>query len=382
LYSTGNSLCNVVISGNLSGSSGPEINWLVVDQLGTARIVFDQTGSLANTKRHDYLPFGEELFANQGARTTSQGYSANDGIRQKFTLKERDNETGLDYFLARYYSLTQGRFTSIDPALDSAKPPTPQSWNRYAYCLNNPLRFIDPTGKRWAQQYNADDKKWYYAWFGTDKDYDAAIASKEYQAVDFDETKSYSFIFQEQSELDHGVTLNPDGTLSHFSQAHPGAAPGIDMMQNQAFDIGIGNAIGGLVSKVLGRVFGALLGRTVGEAADAVAVTNPVPGTLARVIPGKGPFPTLGPSGASDVFVTAADDIGGMNAAQLAPRLAIRESNSFTVIEFQTPSAGVASPINHANPGFVGFGRTAGGAREFVIPNGPIPANATTRIVE
>jgi len=136
LYSTGNSLCNVVISGNLSGSSGPEINWLVVDQLGTARIVFDQTGSLANTKRHDYLPFGEELFANQGGRTTLQGYSANDGIRQKFTQKERDNETGLDYFGARYYSSSQGKFTSPDPLSPpaSAHPRMPQSWNLYA-CL-------------------------------------------------------------------------------------------------------------------------------------------------------------------------------------------------------------------------------------------------------
>lgn len=40
-----------------------KINWLVTDQLGTPRMIFDQGGSLANTSRHDYLPFGEELFA-------------------------------------------------------------------------------------------------------------------------------------------------------------------------------------------------------------------------------------------------------------------------------------------------------------------------------
>src|SRR5262249_19773200 len=40
----------------------------------------------------------------------------------------------------------QGRFTSIDPTLLSAKSTMPQSWNRYAYTLNNPLRFVDPTG--------------------------------------------------------------------------------------------------------------------------------------------------------------------------------------------------------------------------------------------
>src|SRR6266566_7128624 len=70
-------------------------NWLVTDQLGTPRMIFDQSGSLATTKRHDYAPFGEELF--NGARTTALGYGAADPTRQKFTSKERDNETGLDY---------------------------------------------------------------------------------------------------------------------------------------------------------------------------------------------------------------------------------------------------------------------------------------------
>jgi RHS repeat-associated protein len=88
-------------------------SWLVADQLGTPRMVFDETGSLASVKRHDYLPFGEELSVGLSGRTVAQGYSG-DGVRQQFTSKERDNETGLDYFVARYYSSTQGRFTSPD----------------------------------------------------------------------------------------------------------------------------------------------------------------------------------------------------------------------------------------------------------------------------
>lgn len=63
-----------------------------------------------------------------------------------FTGKERDAETGLDYFGARYFSAAQGRFTSPDPLLGSANPLDPQSWNRYTYGLNNPLRYIDPFG--------------------------------------------------------------------------------------------------------------------------------------------------------------------------------------------------------------------------------------------
>jgi len=86
--------------GGGSGSSTAQIHWLVTDQLGTPRMVFDQTGSLENISRHDYFPFGEEIFAGAGGRTPQQGYGANDNVRQRFTSKERDNETGLDYFLA------------------------------------------------------------------------------------------------------------------------------------------------------------------------------------------------------------------------------------------------------------------------------------------
>ena len=127
---------------------GVDIRWLVADQLGTPRIIIDKTGALANVKRHDYLPFGEELFAGTGGRTTAQGY-VGDSVRQKFTLKERDNETGLDYFEARYFASAQGRFTSVDPANYQAmlNPGEPQSWNAYSYVNNNPLIRTDPNGR-------------------------------------------------------------------------------------------------------------------------------------------------------------------------------------------------------------------------------------------
>jgi RHS repeat-associated protein len=121
-------------------------------------MIFDKTGSLANTKRHDYLPFGEELFVGTSGRTPGQGYLA-DTVRQKFTQKERDNETGLDYFGARYYGSTQGRFTSTDPLLASASVYDPQSWNRYSYAYNNPLRFTDPTGMLAGDFYDQEAKR-------------------------------------------------------------------------------------------------------------------------------------------------------------------------------------------------------------------------------
>jgi RHS repeat-associated protein len=128
-------------------------------------MVVDQTGSLAGVKRHDYLPFGEEIGAGTGGRTAAQGYEGDvDGNRKRWAQLERDDETGLDYAQARYYSSTQGRFTSPDEFTGGpdelfdftdavADNPTfyadlrkPQSLNKYQYSYNNPLRYIDPNG--------------------------------------------------------------------------------------------------------------------------------------------------------------------------------------------------------------------------------------------
>jgi RHS repeat-associated protein len=75
------------------------------------------------------------------------GYGA--GVQQsiKFTGKERDAETGLDYFGARYFSGAQGRFTSPDQPFADQNPLDPQSWNLYSYTRNNPLSNIDPSGR-------------------------------------------------------------------------------------------------------------------------------------------------------------------------------------------------------------------------------------------
>src|SRR5262245_28055517 len=123
--------------------------------------------------RHDYMPFGEELGAGVGGRTTGMGFpGTSDGIRQKFTSKERDIETGLDYFGARYFGSVQGRFQSVDPydvnlerqqsdnqgeaeSEFSSYIAQPQHWNHYTYALNNPLKFIDPDGWSEANSFTA-----------------------------------------------------------------------------------------------------------------------------------------------------------------------------------------------------------------------------------
>jgi RHS repeat-associated protein len=131
-----------------SYANGSGTSYITADHLGTPRVI---TGESINDskggvkERHDYLPFGEEIYADTVRRTAGNGYDT-DNLRQKFTQYERDNETGLDYAEARYYSSTQGRFTSPDPLMGSARVVNPQTWNRYSYTLNNPIKYIDPDG--------------------------------------------------------------------------------------------------------------------------------------------------------------------------------------------------------------------------------------------
>jgi RHS repeat-associated protein len=105
-------------------------------------MVTDATANVV--ARHDYLPFGEEIPAGYAGRGSQWGAGA--PVNQKFTGQERDVETGLDYFLARYMSAAQGRFLSPDPMNAGADPMDPQSWNAYAYVRGNPLNLVDPSG--------------------------------------------------------------------------------------------------------------------------------------------------------------------------------------------------------------------------------------------
>ncbi len=105
------------------------------DALGSVRAVTNAAGQVVS--QHDYLPFGEEWQAPLSPTPLVQ-----------FTGKERDRETGLDYFGARYYASRTGRFTTVDPVLDIEQALVdPQRWNRYTYVRNNPFRYVDPDGR-------------------------------------------------------------------------------------------------------------------------------------------------------------------------------------------------------------------------------------------
>jgi RHS repeat-associated protein len=126
-----------------SPSRGAEvIEYYHLDAIGSVRAVTNGAGQVV--ERHDYLPFGEECTTGPCAANLALG----GGQPRKFTGKERDAETGLDYFGARYYGSRIGRFTTVDPVYTwQENLLDPQRWNRYAYARNNPLRYVDPDGR-------------------------------------------------------------------------------------------------------------------------------------------------------------------------------------------------------------------------------------------
>ena len=62
--------------------------------------------------------------------STAREFGAEPLVPPRCTGKERDSESGNDYFGARYYESTMGRFLSPDPLLNSGRPDNPQTWNR------------------------------------------------------------------------------------------------------------------------------------------------------------------------------------------------------------------------------------------------------------
>jgi RHS repeat-associated protein len=117
-----------------------------MDHLGSTRVVTNQDQVVHRC--HDFFPFGERIASSvgRGAVDCYGTVASQDPFQHKFTAKERDEESGLDFFGAQYYGSSLGRFNSVDPANAGAEPSNPQSWNAYAYTLGNPLAFVDPSG--------------------------------------------------------------------------------------------------------------------------------------------------------------------------------------------------------------------------------------------
>jgi RHS repeat-associated protein len=133
----------VFFNGNrvVRSDSSFALHYYFHNHLMTTEVVTNATGSLPPQQDVDYTPYGTIIYG-----TPSERYL--------FTGKERDSESGLDNFGARYNASSMGRFMTPDffnifalkPKQFQAWISNPQRWNKYAYALNNPVTLIDPDG--------------------------------------------------------------------------------------------------------------------------------------------------------------------------------------------------------------------------------------------
>jgi RHS repeat-associated protein len=123
---------------DLTGKTAGPLYFHLSDWLGTRRQQTDYAGN--PVLNFTGLPYGDGLTTIPVSST-----DAADATEHHFTSQVRDAESGNDYFGARYYASSIGRFMNPDSSGYSSLR-NPQAWNLYAYTLNNPLIFNDPTG--------------------------------------------------------------------------------------------------------------------------------------------------------------------------------------------------------------------------------------------
>jgi RHS repeat-associated protein len=112
------------------------VHYYFSDYLGTHSLITDANGTMPPQEESDFYPYGGEILV-----------SGSDPNHYKFTGKERDAESGLDNFGARFDASSLGRFIIPDPLyLEVHRLGDPQQLNLYAYGKNNPLKFTDPSG--------------------------------------------------------------------------------------------------------------------------------------------------------------------------------------------------------------------------------------------
>jgi RHS repeat-associated protein len=117
----------------LADETSTGVNWALVDNLGTVRDVIDSNGFVLNHISYDSF----------GIVTGEMNPDVD--FRYGYTGRERDKETGLDYYRTRYYDSTNGRFISEDTIGFNGGDA-----NLFRYVGNNPINFIDPNGTNWV----------------------------------------------------------------------------------------------------------------------------------------------------------------------------------------------------------------------------------------
>jgi RHS repeat-associated protein len=114
---------------------GGSLHFQHQDWMGTEHMRTTYSG--ASEGQFTSLPFGDGLTTTSGTDTDAY----------HFAQVDHDYETDTEHAQFRQYSSAQGRWLSPDPYGGSYDPSNPQSFNRYAYALNNPLSNVDPSGR-------------------------------------------------------------------------------------------------------------------------------------------------------------------------------------------------------------------------------------------
>ena len=129
---TGDLTARYVYAGNrrIARVASSSTSYYLAGHLGSTRSLVDEAGAVTAT--YDYRPYGKVL-----------AKSGTDATRFRFTGHERDDESGLDYMLERSYAYNIGRFFRPDPMQGEYPGISP-----YAYAANNPLKYVDPDGRR------------------------------------------------------------------------------------------------------------------------------------------------------------------------------------------------------------------------------------------
>ncbi len=237
------------------------VHYYFSDHLGSASVIADSLGNVE--LEQDFFPYGAIAYT-----------SGSDPNHYKFTGKERDPESGLDNFGARYDASSLGRFMTPDngSAQDSGNP---QSWNLYSYVMNNPTTNVDPDGHD-CIHINTDSGK-FEGW--DSGDCDNSTEEKANSGIYVDGTINSLQFNSSAGSLDFGYTDENGnvgaGTILGVAQPQkaapindPGMIPG--MLGPADLILFSGVKTPSVVTDALGKVLGSILGKTVEETGAAV----------------------------------------------------------------------------------------------------------------
>jgi RHS repeat-associated protein len=137
VYAGGQLVCSFETNSTLFGGSDTNrvAYYYHEDNLNSSTALSSGGTSGTQIEVDAYYPFGRVMTASPQASFK---------VSRQFTGQVKDDDTGLCYYNTRYYDPLLGRFIQADTTIPDLG--NPQSYNRYSYCLNNPLKYTDPSG--------------------------------------------------------------------------------------------------------------------------------------------------------------------------------------------------------------------------------------------